>query len=225
MKVEGESLLAHFGIYLVQIFGSVIWQAFTTSYKLKMDEYQYCPHTCRAIEIDSETIGTSESLEEDFNRCGFADDVIEIRDDVHLDLAHQLTIHICCNIQGLLGDDNGDAATFNSGTSAATIATSKTAPADPILYKIKAPPSNLNPSETEIPTVTMGDPNADDTADADDTAIADDIANADDTSIADDTAKADDTADVNASMIESSTVPNLPSEEAPSDRPAEPRNG
>ena len=207
MKTEAESLLAHSGIYLVQIFWSAIWKAFTTSYKLKMDEYQYCPHTCRAIEIDSSSIESSESLQEDFTRCGFADDVIEIRDDVHLDLAHQLTIHICCNIQGLLGDDNGDAATFNSGTSAATIATSKTAPPDPILYKIKAPPSNLNPTETEIRTVTMEDPNADDTADADDTANTDDTANGD------------------TPIIESPTVPNLPSGEAPSDRPAEPSDG
>ena len=64
----------------------------------------------------------------------------------------------------------------------------------------------------------MGDPNADQTADADDSAN-------DDTSIEDDNAKANDTSDVNASMTESSTVPILPCEEAPSDRPAESRDG
>ena len=141
------------------------------------------------------------------------DDVIEVQDDVHLDLSHQLTLHLCPNIIGILGDNNGDTATFNLGTSAATIATSKTAPPDPILYKIKAPPSNLTPTETDIPTVTMGDPDTDNTAEAVDTANADDTANTDDT------AKGD------TSMIESSSVPNLPSGEAPCDRPEESRDG
>ena len=214
MKTEAESLLAHFGIYTAQIFGSVVWQAFTTVYKLKMDKYQYCPHTCRAIEIDTSSIETSDSLDEDFTRCGFTDDVIEIQDDVRLDLSHQLTIHICPNINGILGDDNGDAATFNSGTSAATINTSKTAPPDPIMYRIPAPPSTQNPNETDTRTVTMSDPvNADETADADDTVDADD------------TADADKTADGDTPMIESSTVPQPPSGEAPSDRPEESRDG
>ena len=125
MKVEAESLLAHFGIYLAQIFGSVVWQAFSADYKLKMDQYQYCPVTCCAIEIDTSSIESSDSLDEEFIRCGFTDDVIEVQDIVHLDLSHHLTLHLCPNINGILGDNNGDAATFNSGTSTATIATSK----------------------------------------------------------------------------------------------------
>ena len=43
MKDEAEALLSHFGIYLSLIFGSVVWQAFTAQYKMKMDGFQYCP--------------------------------------------------------------------------------------------------------------------------------------------------------------------------------------
>ena len=38
MKVEAELLLSHFGLYVAHIFGSVVWEAFTMEYKLKM----YC---------------------------------------------------------------------------------------------------------------------------------------------------------------------------------------
>ena len=43
MKVEAESLLSHFGLYVAYIFGSVVLEAFTMEYKLKMDCYQYYP--------------------------------------------------------------------------------------------------------------------------------------------------------------------------------------
>ena len=43
MKSEAEALLLHFGIYLAYIFGSVVWEAFTVGYKMKMDGFQFCP--------------------------------------------------------------------------------------------------------------------------------------------------------------------------------------
>ena len=43
MKDEAEALLSHFGIYLNLIFGSVVWEAFTPQYKMRMDGFQYCP--------------------------------------------------------------------------------------------------------------------------------------------------------------------------------------
>ena len=43
MKDEAEALLFHFGIYLALIFGSVVWEAFTPQYKMRMDGFQYCP--------------------------------------------------------------------------------------------------------------------------------------------------------------------------------------
>ena len=39
MKVEAESLLSHFGLYIAHIFCSVVWEAFIVEYKLKMDCY------------------------------------------------------------------------------------------------------------------------------------------------------------------------------------------
>ena len=43
MRSEAEALLSHFGIYLVHILGSVVWEAFTVEYKLKMEAFQFCP--------------------------------------------------------------------------------------------------------------------------------------------------------------------------------------
>ena len=43
LEVEAETLLLHFGIYAAVIFGSVVWEAFTVGYKVKMNGYQYCP--------------------------------------------------------------------------------------------------------------------------------------------------------------------------------------
>ena len=83
MKTEAESLLAHFGLYLAYIFGSVVWEAFSADYKLKMDQYQYCPLTGRAVELDNSSIESNDSVDEEFARCGFSDDVIEIPDEIH----------------------------------------------------------------------------------------------------------------------------------------------
>ena len=38
LRSEAEVLLSYFGIYLAYICGSVVWEAFTVGYKVKMDE-------------------------------------------------------------------------------------------------------------------------------------------------------------------------------------------
>ena len=123
MKTEAESLLAHFGLYVAHIFGSVVWEAFSVEYKFKMDQYQYCPLKCCGVEIDNSSIESNDSVDKEFARCGFTDNVLAISDEVHLDLQHQFTLHLCPDINGIFGDEKGDSATFKSNVSAATIAT------------------------------------------------------------------------------------------------------
>ena len=94
--------------------------------------------------------------------------MIEIPDEVEFNLLHQMTIYLCPNIVGLLGDKNGDFGTIRSNCSEATITTSKTAPSAPIDYLIprpKLPILQTSTVETEkTPTLTMTDTN--DKADA-----------------------------------------------------------
>ena len=145
MKTEAESLHAHFGLCVAHIFGSVVWEAFSVKYKFKMDLYQYCPLKCCAVEIDNSSIESNDSVDKEFARCGFNDDVMAIPDKVHLDLQHQFTLHLCPDINGILGDENGDISTFKSKVSAATTATSKTAPSDPIQYLVPCPKPSPSP--------------------------------------------------------------------------------
>lgn len=42
LKDEAEALLSQFGIYLKVVFGFVVWDTFTKSYQLSMEEFQYC---------------------------------------------------------------------------------------------------------------------------------------------------------------------------------------
>ena len=91
LKIEAESLLSHFGLYVAVIFGSVVWEAFTMEYKLKMDCYQYCPRKNCAVEIDNSTIDSDESVDREFAKCGFTDDVLVIPVEVEFDLPHQFT--------------------------------------------------------------------------------------------------------------------------------------
>ena len=158
MKVEVESLLSHFGLYAAHIFGSVVWEAFTVEYKLKMNCYQYCPIKNCVVEIDNSSIYLDESVDREFAKCEFTDDVLVIPDEVHLDLPHQFTLHLCPDINDILGDENGDSTTFKSNLSAATLASSKTAPSDPIHYQVPCPkPLTISSSsvENETPTFIM----------------------------------------------------------------------
>ena len=80
--------------------------------------------------------------------------------EVELDLPQQFTLHLCPDINGILGDENGDSATFNSNVSDATLATSKTAPCTPINYLLPISTTPIPPpvlSEDETPTFVMDD--------------------------------------------------------------------
>ena len=76
MKVEVESMLAHLGLYLAEIFGSVVWEAFTFEYKLHMDCYQYCPNKRCAVEIDNLSIESDDSISRGIFKAGFTDDML-----------------------------------------------------------------------------------------------------------------------------------------------------
>ena len=104
LKVEAKSLLSHFGLYVAVIFGSVFREAFTVEYKLKMNYYQYCPRKNCAVEIDNSIIDSDKSIDREFAKCGFTNDVLVIPDEVEFDLPHQFTLHLCPNINCILGD-------------------------------------------------------------------------------------------------------------------------
>ena len=115
MKEEAEGLLSHFGIYVPVIFGSIVWEVFTVSYKASMKPYQWCPvHRC-VIERDMSTIASDDSFDREFAKCGLSDNMINIPTVIEYDLVQQITLHICLNIVGLLGDKNGDSGTIRSG--------------------------------------------------------------------------------------------------------------
>ena len=65
--------------------------------------------------------------------------MLVIPEEVEFDLQHQITLHLCPDINGLLGDENGDSGTIRSNCLNATLATSKTASSDPIDYLIPRP--------------------------------------------------------------------------------------
>ena len=160
LKVEAEALLSHFGIYAVVIFGSVVWEAFTVGYKVMANGYQYCPSKNCAVEIDNSTIDSDKSVDREFAKCGFTDNVLVILAEVEFDLPHQITLHLCPDINSLLGDENRDSGTIRSNCSDAIIATSKTAPSNPINYLVPRPTTLIPPPNTvekETPTVRMTD--------------------------------------------------------------------
>ena len=115
MKYEAEAMLAHFGIYAAVIFGSVVWEAFTVANKISMASFQLSLVKNWAIEIDNPTIASDKSFDREFAKCGFTDDVIEIPKGVVFNLVHQVTLHVCSDIVGLLGDENGDSGTITFG--------------------------------------------------------------------------------------------------------------
>lgn len=78
MKEEAEALLSHFGIYLTNVFGYVVWEAFTELYRTIMEAFQYCPLENCTIDKDALTIASDDSFDCDFTKCGFTNDLIEI---------------------------------------------------------------------------------------------------------------------------------------------------
>ena len=133
-----------------------------------MELFQYFPVKNCAIKRDTSTIASDISFDREFSKCAFTDDMIEILSEIEFDLRYQMTLHLCPDIVGLLGDKNSDSGTIRSNYSDATIATYRTAPSKPIDYLIPRPePPILQTSTVETektPTVTITDPN--DKADA-----------------------------------------------------------
>ena len=126
-----------------------------------MDYYQYCPSKNYAVEIDNLSLELDASLTRKFFKASFTNDMLVQPDVVEFNLQHQFTLHLCPYINGVLRYENGDSVTFNSNVSAATLATSKTAPFEPIHYLV--PPSALPfttsvSGENETPTILMNDP-------------------------------------------------------------------
>ena len=103
---------------------------------MRMDEFQYCPDKKRVMEIDTSTIDSTETTDLNFRRMGFTDDVLKIPEDILIDPRHQITLHVCPDVNGLLGDENGDSGTITSHCSDATLGTFRTAPTEPINYLI-----------------------------------------------------------------------------------------
>ena len=150
MKEEAEDLLSHFGIYLALIFGSVVWEAFTPQYKMRMDGFQYCPAKKRVVELDNSTIDLTETTYLDFTRMGFSEDLLTIPKDISFKPRHQFTLHVFPDVNGLLGDENGDSSTITSNCSDATLGTFRTAPSEPINYLI--PLTITNHTSPTVPT-------------------------------------------------------------------------
>ena len=115
MKEETEVLFSRFVIYVAGIFSSFLWEAFTVSYKTSTEPFQYYPIRHYAIERGTSTIAFKESFDHEFAKCGLTDDMIEIPFVIEFNLVHQVTMHICSDIVGFLGDENGDSGTFRSG--------------------------------------------------------------------------------------------------------------
>ena len=155
MKTEAKGILSHLGIYVAFIFGSVVWQAFTVSYKDSMEPYQYYSNRGCAVEIDNSIITSDDSFDRESSKCGLSNEIIYIPEVVELDPAQQITLHICPDIVGLLSDENRDSGTIRSDCSDVTIATSKSAPFQVVYYLLPPPPTPLlNPAPSTVITNT-----------------------------------------------------------------------
>ena len=117
----------------------------------------------RVVEIDTSTIDPTETTDLDFKRIGFTEVVLKIPVDILIDPRHQITLHVCPDVTGLLGDENGDSGTITSHCSEATLGTFRTAPSEPINYLI--PPTITTPPALTAPTPTLTN-NNDSTDDA-----------------------------------------------------------
>ena len=150
MRGEAEAMLSHLGIYLAVIFGSIVWEAFTASYKVCMKLFQYYSVRNCAIEKDTLTIALDKSFDWKFAKCGFTDDVIEIQDEVEFNLRHQMTLHLFPHIVGILDDNkNDDSGSIRSNCLDSIIATSKKAPLIHIDYLIPLP-KPITPQQSSV---------------------------------------------------------------------------
>ena len=108
----------------------------------------------RVVELDTSTIDSTETTDLDFRKMGFSEDVLDIPDDILIDPRQQITLHICPDVTGLLGEKNGDSGTITSHCSDATLGTFRTAPSEPINYLIPRTITthSLPPTPPTIPT-------------------------------------------------------------------------
>ena len=120
-----------------------------------MKPFQYCPIRRCAIERDTSTIASDNSFDFEFAKCGLNDDMIEIPTVIEYDPAQQITLHICPDIVGLLGDENGDSDTIRLSVSDAPMAILKTALFAIINYL--DPPFTLPLEIQSPPTVPIND--------------------------------------------------------------------
>ena len=66
IKKEAEAFLSHLAIYLEQIFGIVIWEAFTNDYKESMSSFVYYNTKQCAVEITADkSTSTGSSIASD----------------------------------------------------------------------------------------------------------------------------------------------------------------
>ena len=132
------------------------------AYRTSMEAFQYCPVKYCAVEIDASTIASDDSFDYDFAKCRFTGDLIEIPCEIEFDLTHQVSLHVCADICGILGYVNKDSGTVRSNLSTATLATSQLVLPIPINYlvQIQTPRSaSVSTKENQtVPTATMTEP-------------------------------------------------------------------
>ena len=109
-----------------------------------MEALQYCLVKYCAVEIDTSTIASKDSVDCDFAKCGFTNDQIEIPHEIEFDLSNQFSSNVCANICDILGDVNGDSSTIRWNLSDATLATSQSVVPKIIDYltPIQTPPGS-----------------------------------------------------------------------------------
>ena len=161
MKPEAEAFLSHFGVYAAYIFGSVVWEAFTVGYKMQMSDFQFCPIKGCAVEIDNSTVGTTESTDIEFAKCGLSEDLLIMPEVISFDPKNQITLHLAPDTNGLLGDENGDSGTIRTDCSDATLGTFKTALSAPIDYLVPRSTTTTF-STTAPPQIPTNDTSNDD---------------------------------------------------------------
>ena len=124
---------------------------------MRMDGFQYCPLKKRVVELDNSTIDSTETTNLDFTRMEFSEDLLTIPKDILFKPKHQFTLHVCADVNGLLGDENGDSGTITSNCSDATLGTFRIAPSELINYSI--PRSSTTPTSPTAPTTMSPDNN------------------------------------------------------------------
>ena len=134
---EATLFLAHLPVYLEFRFGDGVWSWFTTDFRAVMNEFRWCPESCRVIDApvvsvtDNDEDSVPEEFEADFliplvgaTRNNFMDDGFETLDDMdpspEFNLRFQLDLSIIPDHTGLLGTNGDSGASFTTGASMGT---------------------------------------------------------------------------------------------------------